>query len=219
MKKWIQEEVDLAISLLQEKKTYGEIGEILNRSSNSVRVKLNKFGFAYKQENPKEIKQCLNCGNELTGYSEKFCSRSCSATFNNKLRASEKKTKQCLNCKKDIPLKNLYYCNNKCQGEYEAKQIVEKWKNGLINGGGKSKEDLSDPIRRYIFDKHNHECSECNWNEVNKFTGLIPLQIHHIDNDPRNNKEENLVLLCPNCHSLTDNFGSRNKGKGRKIRR
>ena len=25
-----------------------------------------------------------------------------------------------------------------------------------------------------------------------------------------NNSEENLQLLCPNCHSLTENFGSRN---------
>ena len=29
---------------------------------------------------------------------------------------------------------------------------------------------------------------------------LEPL-IHHIDGDPRNNGINNLVLLCPNCHS------------------
>ena len=26
-----------------------------------------------------------------------------------------------------------------------------------------------------------------------------------------NNSEENLQLLCPNCHSLTENFGARNQ--------
>ena len=36
----------------------------------------------------------------------------------------------------------------------------------------------------------------------------IPLEIHHIDGDCTNNKMENLQLLCPNCHSLTSNFGS-----------
>lgn len=30
-----------------------------------------------------------------------------------------------------------------------------------------------------------------------------------------NNKEENLELLCPNCHSLTDNFGALNKNSTR----
>ena len=32
--------------------------------------------------------------------------------------------------------------------------------------------------------------------------------MHHIDGDCTNNKMENLQLLCPNCHSLTSNFGS-----------
>ena len=28
-------------------------------------------------------------------------------------------------------------------------------------------------------------------------------------------RESNLQLLCPNCHSLTENFGSRNKNCSR----
>lgn len=38
----------------------------------------------------------------------------------------------------------------------------------------------------------------------------IPLELHHIDGDSRNNSLENLMLLCPNCHSQTDNFKSKN---------
>lgn len=34
----------------------------------------------------------------------------------------------------------------------------------------------------------------------------IPLQLHHIDGDRTNNLISNLQILCPNCHSLTDNF-------------
>lgn len=30
-----------------------------------------------------------------------------------------------------------------------------------------------------------------------------------------NNKEENLLLLCPNCHSLTSTYKGANKGNGR----
>ena len=39
--------------------------------------------------------------------------------------------------------------------------------------------------------------------------------MHHIDGDCTNNKMENLQLLCPNCHSLTSNFGSLNKNSKR----
>jgi len=41
----------------------------------------------------------------------------------------------------------------------------------------------------------------------------IPLQLHHKDGNHSNNKLENLQLLCPNCHSLTDTYAGRNKHK------
>ena len=40
----------------------------------------------------------------------------------------------------------------------------------------------------------------------------IPLEIHHINGDNRDNRISNLTLLCPNCHAQTDNY----RGKGRK---
>lgn len=42
----------------------------------------------------------------------------------------------------------------------------------------------------------------------------IALELHHINGDGRDNRADNLVLLCPNCHSQTANWGGRNKGKG-----
>lgn len=39
----------------------------------------------------------------------------------------------------------------------------------------------------------------------------INLQVHHIDGDKTNNELNNLQLLCLNCHSYTNNFGSKNK--------
>ena len=39
----------------------------------------------------------------------------------------------------------------------------------------------------------------------------ITLQLHHIDGNPNNNSLDKLQLLCPNCHSQTDNYcGSAN---------
>ena len=64
-------------------------------------------------------------------------------------------------------------------------------------------------------EKYDFKCQRCGWGEVNPYTNRVPLQVHHIDGNSMNNKEENLVLLCPNCHSLTENFGSRNKNAPR----
>ena len=64
-------------------------------------------------------------------------------------------------------------------------------------------------------EKHDSKCQKCGWSEKNETTGNIPLEIHHIDGDCCNNSEENLQLLCPNCHSLTPNYGSLNKNSKR----
>lgn len=58
-----------------------------------------------------------------------------------------------------------------------------------------------------------HQCEECLLKEWNN--KLIPLEIHHKDGDHLNNKLDNLQLLCPNCHSFTDNYRGRNRGNKR----
>lgn len=42
---------------------------------------------------------------------------------------------------------------------------------------------------------------------------LIPNGVSSIDGDTDNNTEENLQLLCRNCHGLTDDFKGAVKGK------
>jgi transposase-like protein len=38
----------------------------------------------------------------------------------------------------------------------------------------------------------------------------LSLELHHINGDGHDNRLENLELLCPNCHSQTENFAGRN---------
>ncbi|MFG2624835.1 HNH endonuclease [Streptomyces sp. NPDC048473] len=41
----------------------------------------------------------------------------------------------------------------------------------------------------------------------------LPLEVDHIDGNWRNNQPRNLRLLCPNCHSTTDTYRGRGKGR------
>jgi hypothetical protein len=39
----------------------------------------------------------------------------------------------------------------------------------------------------------------------------MKLEPHHINGDNKDNRIENIQLLCPNCHSYTDNYGGKNQ--------
>ncbi|WP_018549644.1 HNH endonuclease signature motif containing protein [Streptomyces sp. LaPpAH-108] len=41
----------------------------------------------------------------------------------------------------------------------------------------------------------------------------LPLEVDHVDGDWRDSRIENLRFLCPNCHSTTDSYRGRGKGR------
>ena len=123
----------------------------------------------------------------------------------------------CLYCGK--PLKKTgKYCNNICQANFQYKIYIGKWKDGKVSGF-KGKYQVSNHIRRYLLEKYDNKCSKCGWCEINPYTNIVPLEIEHIDGNYTNNNESNLILLCPNCHSLTATYKGANKGNGRKDRK
>ena len=174
-----------------------------------------------KIEKPKIF--CLYCGKEIISKDSrrKFCNQSCAASYNNLKRSKncEKiKNKYCLNCGKELNIHQNVFCCSECSFEYKHKEYIKLWKTGEKNGMS-GPDGISKTIRKYLFEKYNNKCQLCGWGEENPHTHKVPLQIHHIDGDCTNNKEENLQLLCPNCHSLTETFGAGNKNKSKRVDR
>ncbi len=183
---WLKEKEKLNTLLNIEGKTYEEVGRLYGFTGAAIKKACKRIGVNVPP------RRRINA----------------SETFNK----GAGKQKMCLNCGNEIiPYgTNRKFCSHECQKEYQFKEYIKRWKDGEEDGLS-GEYSLSKHIRRYFFQKYDNKCQICGWGEVNRTTNMIPLQIHHIDGNCKNNKEENLQLLCPNCHSLTDNFGSRNK--------
>lgn len=171
---------------------------------------------------------CLYCGKEITGDSrKKFCNHSCSASYNNKGVIRNKtganghkniKEDKCVLCGKELTKTQKKFCSKECEIEYKYQEKIKQWKNGSSKGCDASG-GMSNYLRKYFLEKANYSCEQCGFNKNNEYTGLSILQLHHKDGDCYNNSEDNIEVLCPNCHCLTENFGSRNKNSTRVDRR
>ncbi len=102
--------------------------------------------------------------------------------------------------------------------ERQAKSLSDYWKRSLDK---RQKEVASGLIDFESLGKHaqkkqllferGHRCEGCSLTE---WRGLaIPIQIHHKDGNNKNRTRENSELLCANCHSQTDSWTAKNRGK------
>lgn len=92
---------------------------------------------------------------------------------------------------------------------YDDTGIPKKWLSEVLveNSTGNSNK-LRERLIQYGVKKNQCENPKCG---ITEWCGEpITLELHHINGNHYDNRLENIVLLCPNCHSQTSNFRGRN---------
>lgn len=121
----------------------------------------------------------------------------------------------CLYCKTKIPkhrCRRRKYCSHSCSVTHKKEILYLQIEGGDVNLPTKN-------YKHYLIDKFGEKCQLCGWGEKNIYSNTIPIELEHIDGNSLNNELKNLLLLCPNCHSLTKTYKALNRGKGRYKRR
>lgn len=98
--------------------------------------------------------------------------------------------------------------------EQRQKSIATKKKNAMNNFLKNGSNAANHTVKNFLKDLGVPECcSECGLKE---WRGqLLPLELDHINGKNFDNRIENLRLLCPNCHSLTDTWRGKNINSGK----
>ena len=68
---------------------------------------------------------------------------------------------------------------------------------------------------RIISENGGYGCETCK--NVEWLGNPIPIELHHKNGDHSDNRPENVILQCRNCHAFTDTFGVKNIGNGQKL--
>ncbi len=112
----------------------------------------------------------------------------------------------------------------KRQADKVGKTLRNQYKNGRVsnrlgkeNKWGHHTEKVKEKLRKRFtttgitlyrkkaYEKYGYKCNRC---------GVVDkrvLLVHHRDRNRRNNKVENLEVMCYNCHAIEHEFGHRKK--------
>lgn len=102
-------------------------------------------------------------------------------------------------------------CSAKCMGIWKSKNKSgansHMWKGGKSRSWSVYKGGFSFHLKKAIREKYKNKCTFC--------SSEVRLQVHHVNEDPKDNREENLVLLCTSCHVSFHRLSEQKKGINR----
>jgi hypothetical protein len=120
-----------------------------------------------------------------------YCSRECTRVrFKVECKYCGKEFERSLS-RKENSKSGFYFCSRKCKdlAQHVEYGLNDMWPNHYKDGSwGK--------YRKRALKEYENQCSNCENKDVRI------LDVHHIDSNRKNNKVENLILLCRNCHGL-----------------
>jgi len=160
--------------------------------------------------------KCENCGEKHNGEygSGRFCSSKCARGFSTKAKRKE------INEKVSNSLKGKKFTEEHKKALKKSPESILKQSESLKKYWKGKIENIKNTLpfeqwpeslrRRTLFEEVNYKCEECGYNYIDE-NEKGPYQIHHIDGNNKNNKRENLKILCMNCHWKTDNWGFKNR--------
>lgn len=209
--------------MVRDGMSHSEAGRLGAMSEGTVRANQQKHDDCVRRYNANP-KRCRSCGTVLD-YDHRtntFCSRSCSAAFNNKDRVVPKPSdcsieqcgveetiRYCVYCGNKLKSTQKQYCSEHCRynhGWYLKKQLIDQ--TGQYPHNPKVNDTDRKIVRRYLEEKVGHKCAICGqevWNNQ-----PIPLVTDHIDGNSTNHSVDNLRLICPNCDAQTETYKTRN---------
>ena len=136
-----------------------------------------------------------------------MCAKSANSCPSNKKKNSEK-------------LKLAYDNGVRISQKEIYKSLSDDKKNRMNHNKNKRYADFSyngkGQHKNALLLERGHQCEKCFLTEW--LDKPITLELDHIDGDRKNNKQDNLRLLCPNCHSQTPTW-RRAKDNGWKQRK
>lgn len=157
-----------------------------------------------------------DCGKVFTDrvtVPRKYCSQSCAAVVANRENPKRRPQGYCRDC--NVPIRsNERYCTE-CRPSWRARALsvkIDAWTSGDRDIASYKTGALAEWARTHLLTLAEYKCTECGWDKPNPITGKPILTVDHVDGNWRNNSFDNLKVLCYNCHTLTETFGSLNVG-------
>ena len=157
-------------------------------------------------------KKCQNCQSdfnvlqkEINRGNGKYCSRLCS--INGREKRKIEPNYLCSTCKtpiyitksrKNAAKNNYFFCSRICKekaqsifGDNPIKEIMPKH---YFNGHSSYK--------KRAFSIKEQKCEDCGYKRYPEI-----LEVHHKDHNKKNGDISNLLILCPNCHTIRHLIG------------
>ena len=161
------------------------------------------------------IINCPKCNTEFDNYSKwgakKFCSRKCSNSRVFSEDSIEKKRVKNLEfwAKFDKTARQEIHKQKTLKYDFDAHQKKVQAANLKTSWSRPHEEMHHGSLRKRLLHERNYKCEECGVGT--EYNGKpLSLELEHVDGNNKNNKVENLKILCPNCHSQTPTFRGRN---------